>query len=81
VATDSMRSDRYRGLVVEDLLDIAAVNGLHYQAWSESGVLFHFSGALSEFGQFGITAVGKSPGEADHWFDETRQVLDRETEK
>ncbi|MBW1907295.1 MAG: carboxylate-amine ligase [Deltaproteobacteria bacterium] len=57
VATDSMRADSYRGLLVEDLLDIAAVDGLHYQAWSESGVLFHFTGALSEFGKLGITAV------------------------
>ncbi|MBW2223487.1 MAG: carboxylate-amine ligase [Deltaproteobacteria bacterium] len=79
VATDSMRSDSYRGLLVEDLLDIAAVDGLHYQTWSESGVLFHFTGALSEFGKLGITAVGKSPDEADHWFERTRQVLDRET--
>jgi hypothetical protein len=79
VATDSMRSDSYRGLLVEDLLDIAAVDGLHYQAWSESGVLFHFTGALSEFGKLGITAVGKSPAEADRWFEQTRQVLDRET--
>jgi len=79
IATDSMRSDSYRGLLVEDLLDIAAVDGLHYQAWSESGVLFHFTGALSEFGKLGITAVGKSPAEADHWFEQTRQVLDRET--
>jgi len=79
VATDSMRADSYRGLLVEDLLDIAAVDGLHYQAWSESGVLFHFTGALSEFGKLGITAVGKSPAEADHWFEQTRQVLDRET--
>jgi len=79
VATDSMQSESYRGLLVEDLLDIAAVDGLHYQAWSESGVLFHFTGALSEFGKLGITAVGKSPAEADHWFEQTRQVLDRET--
>ena len=79
VATDSMQAESYRGLLVEDLLDIAAVDGLHYQAWSESGVLFHFTGALSEFGKIGITAVGKSPAEADHWFEQTRQVLDRET--
>jgi hypothetical protein len=79
VATDSMQSESYRGLLVEDLLDIAAVEGLHYQAWSESGVLFHFTGALSEHGKLGITAVGKSPTEADHWFELTRQVLDRET--
>ena len=79
VASDSMHSQQYRGLLVEDLLDIAAINGLHYQAWSESGVLFHFTGALSEFGKFGITAVGKSPAEADRWFQEVRDVLDRET--
>ncbi|MDH4281907.1 MAG: peptide ligase PGM1-related protein [Myxococcales bacterium] len=79
VATDSMRADSYHGLLVEDLLDIAAIHGLHYQAWSESGVLFHFTGALSEFGKLGITAVGKSPGEADRWFEQTRDVLDRET--
>ena len=81
VATDSMHSDDYRGLLVEDLLDIAAVEGLHYQAWSESGVLFHFTGTLSEFGKLGITAVGKSPAEADHWFEQTGRVLDRETKK
>lgn len=79
VATDSMQADDYRGLLVEDLLDIAAVNGLHYQAWSESGVLFHFTGALSEHGKFGFTSIGKSPEQADHWFDRTREVLDEET--
>jgi hypothetical protein len=79
VATDSMRSESYRGLLIEDLLDIAAANGLHYQADSESGVIFHFTGTLSEFGKLGITAVGKSPAEADRWFEQTRQVLDRET--
>lgn len=80
MATDSMQAEQYRGLLVEDLLDIAAVHGLHYQTWSESGVLFHFTGALSEFGKFGITSIGKSTSEAQHWFDETRKVLNRETE-
>ncbi len=79
VATDSMRSESYRGLLIEDLLDIAGANGLHYHDDSESGVIFHFTGTLSEFGKLGITAVGKSPAEADHWFDQTRLVLDRET--
>ena len=80
-ATDSMHSDAYRSLLVEDLLDIAAVEGLHYQAWSESGVLFHFTGALSEHGKLGITAVGKTQGEADRWFERTREVLDQQTER
>ncbi|MBT8467215.1 MAG: carboxylate-amine ligase [Deltaproteobacteria bacterium] len=79
VATDSLRSDSYRSLLIEDLLDIAAANDLHYQAGAESGVIFHFTGTLSEFGKLGITAVGKSPAEADWWYEQTRQVLDRET--
>ncbi|MEM8606237.1 MAG: peptide ligase PGM1-related protein [Myxococcota bacterium] len=79
VATDSLLADHYRGLLVEDLLDIAAINGLHYQAWSESGVLFHFTGALSEHGKFGFTSIGKSPEQAAHWFTRTREVLDQET--
>ena len=81
VATDSMQADQYRGLLVEDLLDIAAVNGLHYQAWSESGVLFHFTGALSEHGKLGFTSIGKSPEQADEWFGRTQTVLDRETSR
>ncbi len=79
MATDSMQADSYRGLLVEDLLDIAAMGGLHYQSWSEAGVLFHFMGALSEFGKLGITAVGKTPEEAELWFCRTRETLDRET--
>ena len=81
VATDSLASEAYRGLLVEDLLDIAAVEGLHYQAWSEAGVLFHFTGALSEHGKLGITAVGKSQAEANEWFERTRRVLDEQTKR
>ena len=81
MAPESTHSDRYRAVHVEDLLDNAAAEGLHYQAWSESGVHFHFTGTLSEFGKLGITAVGKSPAEADHWFEQTGRVLDRETKK
>lgn len=78
VATDSLQSEGYRGLLVDDVLDLGAVHGLHYQPWSESGVIFHFTGALSAFGKLGLIAIGKSAEEADRWFARTRAVLDRE---
>ena len=79
VATDSMQAESYKGLLIEDVLDIAAEHGLHYQTEVAAGVLFHFTGALSEFGKLGITAIGKCREEADDWFARTRETLDRET--
>jgi hypothetical protein len=50
MATDNLRSDAYRGILPEDLIDIVTNNGLHYSYRTESGVLFHLIGALSEWG-------------------------------
>ena len=44
---------RYRGVLPEDLIDIVTNNGLHYSYRTESGVLFHLIGALSEWGKLG----------------------------
>ena len=52
-ATDNLGSEAYRGLLPEDLIDIVTVNRLHYDHGSETGVLFHIMGALSEFGKGG----------------------------
>ncbi len=74
-ATDSLKDERFVGLLPEDLLDVAAIEKLHYQNWTESGTLFHFMGALSQFGKLGITSIGKSREEAQRWFDRTQQIL------
>ena len=50
-ATDNLQSEAYRGLLPEDLMDILSVNQLHYNQRTESGVLFHLIGALSEYGK------------------------------
>src|SRR5262245_20621896 len=47
-ATDNLKSDAYRGLLPDDLIEILTNNKLHYSHGSESGVLFHLIGALSE---------------------------------
>lgn len=78
-ATDNLYSPRYRGLLPEDLVDLLTVNKLHYSHGSESGVLFHLIGALSEFGKLGLTAIANSPAQVDELYAHTLEVLDRET--
>ena len=79
-ATDNLYSDGYRGLLPEDLVEILTVNKLHYSHGSESGVLFHLIGALSEFGKLGMTAIANSYEEVDELYARTLDVLDRETQ-
>jgi hypothetical protein len=81
VSSDTVTAPQYRGLLVDDLLDIAAVHGLHYQPWTDTGVVFHMTGALSQFGKVGITVIGETPAAAAEWLARTRDALDRETER
>jgi hypothetical protein len=78
-ATDNLRSDAYCGLLPEDLIDILTENRLHYNYATDSGVLFHLIGAVSEFGKLGLTAIGNSREEADALYYKTLEVLDRES--
>jgi hypothetical protein len=78
-ATDNLFSEQYQGLLPEDLVDILTVNKLHYSHGTESGVLFHLIGALSEFGKLGLTAIANSHAQADELYAHTLGVLDRET--
>jgi len=78
-ATDNLRSEQYRGLLPEDLIEILTINKLHYGHGTESGVLFHLIGALSEFGKLGVTAIANSRAEVDELYQRTLDVLDRET--
>ena len=73
------RYDAYRGLLPEDLIEILTYNKLHYNHVSESGVLFHLIGALSEFGKLGLTAIANSREEVDELYLRTLNILDSET--
>ncbi|WP_036257691.1 peptide ligase PGM1-related protein [Methylocapsa aurea] len=77
-ASDNLEAPGYRGLTPTDLLDIAVVNGLHFNGATQQGVVFHLIGALSEFGKLGVVCVGPSHGDADRLYRETVAVLDRE---
>jgi pheganomycin biosynthesis PGM1-like protein/ATP-grasp domain-containing protein len=78
-STDNLKSETYRGLCPEDLIDITTINHLHYSHGTETGVLFHMVGALSQFGKLGLTAIGNSPEQAEAIYANALEVLDRET--
>lgn len=77
-ASDNVQSDAYRGLLPADLIDIAAVNGLHFDTASQQGVMFHLIGALSEFGKLGVLCIAQTREQAEDFHRRTTGVLDRE---
>jgi hypothetical protein len=78
-ATDNLRSNAYRGIAPDDLIEIITHHGLHYSHSTESGVLFHLIGAMSEFGKVGLTAIGNTREEVEQVYGRTLQILDLET--
>ncbi|MEO8216907.1 MAG: peptide ligase PGM1-related protein [Acidobacteriota bacterium] len=78
-ASDNVRSERYRGLLPEDLIEIITGNRLGFNHRTGTGVLFHMIGAVSQFGKFGMTAIGNDRAESEFLFNRATDVLDRET--
>jgi len=77
-ASDNLQSDAYRGLLPADLIDIAALNCLHFDGASQQGVMFHLIGALSEFGKLGVLCIAPTHERAEEFYRRTTEVLDRE---
>ncbi len=78
-ASDNLHADRYRGLTPYDLIDIAATHGLHFNAATQEGVVFHLIGALSEFGKLGILSIGSTGEKASASYRRSVEILDRES--
>jgi len=77
-ASDNLEAAHYRGLTPSDLVDVAVLNGLHYDGAIDEGTVFHLIGALSEFGKLGVLCVGASRERADFLYRRTIEILDRE---
>lgn len=77
-ASHAVGAGRYRGLLPEDLVDVVAAYRLRFDPLSESGVLFHAIGGLSERGSVGLTAVGGDRGEAERHHAQAIAILERE---
>ena len=75
VATDHFESPTLRGLSIDDLFDIVARHGLHFDQARQTGVVFHMISCLTEHGRVGLTAVGDSPAQADAIYQRAQRVL------
>jgi hypothetical protein len=78
-ASDNLASPLYRGLTPPDLVDIAALNRLHFDGACQQGVVFHLIGALSEFGKLGVLCIAPTHEQAEALYRRTTDVLDRES--
>jgi hypothetical protein len=75
VATDHLESPLLRGLSIDDLFDIVARHGLHFDQARQGGVVFHMISCLTEHGRVGLTAVGDTPAQADATYQRAEKIL------
>jgi hypothetical protein len=78
VASDHVESAAYRVFTHEDLFDIGARHGLHFDQARQQGVVFHMMNALAEHGVVGLTAVANSHPEAEALYQRAVGILDEE---
>jgi PGM1 C-terminal domain len=79
IATDNLQKDSYRGLLPNDLMDIIANHRLHFDSGSETGIVFHLMGCLSQFGKLGLTSIGDCPEQAEDIYHKAVEALDKES--
>jgi len=77
-ASDNIVHPALVGLDSDALIDIAVTNGLHYDAATQQGVMFHLIGALPKHGKVGALCVGSSPARAARMYRKTVDTLMRE---
>jgi hypothetical protein len=75
VATDHLEDPSLRGLRVDDLFDLIARSGIHFDQARQTGVVFHMISCLTELGRVGMTAVGDSPAAAQAVYDRAELLL------
>jgi hypothetical protein len=78
VASDHEASPYYRVFTPDDLFDIVARHGLHFDMSRQKGVVLHMLAALGDHGFVGLTAVGDTQAEADALYAQAVQVFHAE---
>lgn len=76
VSTDNLKSDRYIGLLPEQLIGALDDSGLAFEPQTNTGVTLHLLGALKRFGKFGLVCIADSNEEADLLHDRVLEVID-----
>jgi hypothetical protein len=77
-ASDTLQHEAYKGLLPDDLIDIAVYHRLHFHGPTERGLVFHLMGALSEFGKLGLVCIGDNLQQARFLYRKGVSTLNRE---
>ena len=64
MATDHLEDPSLCGLRVDDLFDLLARTGLHFDPVTQRGVVLHMISSVTEVGRVGLTAVGDTAADA-----------------
>jgi hypothetical protein len=75
VASDHVASEAYRAFNTTQVFGIVSAHGLHYNHADQTGVILHMLSDVGELGRLGVTAIGRSPEEAQSLFDRFQVVL------
>ncbi|MDA2891170.1 peptide ligase PGM1-related protein [Mycolicibacterium sp. BiH015] len=75
VATDHLEDHRLKALSIDQLFETTVRHHLHFDQARRTGVVFHMISCLTECGRIGLTAVGDSPDDAWHRYQQAQEVL------
>jgi hypothetical protein len=78
VASDHEASPHYRVFTPDDLFDIVARHGLHFDQSRQTGIVLHMLSALGSHGSFGLTAVADTHADADALFQRAVSIIRQE---
>jgi hypothetical protein len=79
IATDALVYPNFKKLTPADLIDVAICNGLHFDATTQEGIMFHLIGAIAQHGKLGILSIASSPARAEALYQKTTELLQKET--
>ncbi len=76
IATDNLKSDRYRAYTPEKVIGVLEERGLAFDRRSHTGATLHLLGALTGFGKLGTVCIADSPEDAKVLYQEVVATLD-----
>ncbi|WP_270887783.1 peptide ligase PGM1-related protein [Pedococcus sp. 5OH_020] len=80
VATDHLEDPLLHGLRVDDLFDLVARTGMHYDQSRGRGIVFHMISAITECGRVGMTAIAETADAAQAVYSAAERALHEEAE-
>ena len=76
-STDNLVHESWLGLDPLDVIDWVAKDGLQFDPVAGTGTILHMLSGLGVDGRFGVTAIARTPAEADAMYEQVRVTVQR----